>query len=721
MEVFYRIISLLGGLALFLYGMRIMGDGLKSSSGGAMKAALARVTNRPVMGFLLGMLVTCMIQSSTATIVLTVGLVGAGFLTFRQSIGIVLGANVGTAITAQIIRLMDVQAGAGSILYFFKSDNLAPFALVIGIVLIMFVGSRSASVIGSILMGFGILFVGLMNMSSAVSTMSGALSGLLTRFEGNYLLGFLAGAGVTGIIQSSSAVVGILQSIASSVGVTFAGVFAVIIGVNIGDCVTTFLVCRIGAKPEQIRTCLVHIIYNVFAAVLLFLSIGILRSAGVLGDSLWLMQLDSGGVANVHGLFRLVPAVLLLPLTGIFAAIAEKLVPDRPEESEDAEIEKNLRELDMRLVTNPALALGEAEHLISHMAEVAAHNFTACHQQLESYEAARADRIEEREDLLDRMADASNKYLVAISPHVTLDADMRNLSFQMQALTIFERIGDLAVHIHENVSDLHESRHTFTPGAMAELQVALGAVQEILTLSTEAYMTSQVSIARRVEPLEEAIDELVEQIRSRHVYRMTHQLCNAADGLNYQNILLHLERISDQCSDLAVYMLGRFDDAISGREHLYIHNLHHSDNKEYLDAYSAHCRRLFALLEAVPMEGAAEALAVEAEAVETGAAVTSDAVPAGGQPADGKAAADQAVMSQVTAGQIASSVPDPVPSSPVTKNEKRRSQAMPDTSEGHKAPEEKKEKKKTVKKKNDKAKKSSGKKEGSKQTDAKRK
>ena len=372
MEVFYRIISLLGGLALFLYGMRIMGDGLKSSSGGAMKAALARVTNRPVMGFLLGMLVTCMIQSSTATIVLTVGLVGAGFLTFRQSIGIVLGANVGTAITAQIIRLMDVQAGAGSILYFFKSDNLAPFALVIGIVLIMFVGSRSASVIGSILMGFGILFVGLMNMSSAVSTMSGALSSLLTRFEGNYLLGFLAGAGVTGIIQSSSAVVGILQSIASSVGVTFAGVFAVIIGVNIGDCVTTFLVCRIGAKPEQIRTCLVHIIYNVFAAVLLFLSIGILRSAGVLDNGLWLMQLDSGGVANVHGLFRLVPAVLLLPLTGIFAAIAEKLVPDRPVESEDAEIEKNLRELDMRLVTNPALALGEAEHLISHMAEVAA-------------------------------------------------------------------------------------------------------------------------------------------------------------------------------------------------------------------------------------------------------------------------------------------------------------------------------------------------------------
>ena len=606
MDVFYRIISLLGGLALFLYGMRIMGDGLKSSSGGAMKAALARVTNRPVMGFILGMLVTCMIQSSTATIVLTVGLVGAGFLTFRQSIGIVLGANVGTAITAQIIRLMDVQAGAGSILYFFKSDNLAPFALVVGIVLIMFVGTRPASVIGSILMGFGILFVGLMNMSSAVSTMSDSLSGLLTRFEGNYLLGFLAGAAVTGIIQSSSAVVGILQSVASSVGITFCGVFAVIIGVNIGDCVTTYLVCRIGAKPEQIRTCLVHIIYNVFAAVLLFSAVGILRSTRILNDDIWMLQLNSGGVANVHGLFRLVPAVLLLPLSGFFANIAERIVPDRPVESEDAEIEQNLRELDMHLVANPTLALAESEHLIGHMAEVAAHNFTACHQQLQEYEDSRAERIEQREDLLDRMADATSNYLVAISPNVTLDADMRNLSFQLKALSCFERIGDLAVHIHENITNLHENRHVFTASGMAELQVVIGAIQEILTLSTEAFITNNLTIARKVEPLEEVIDELTEQLRSRHVYRITHQHCDALNGIEFQNILLHLERISDQCSDLAVYMLARYDDSISGKEHLYIHNLHHSDNKEYLDAFTANYNRLFALLGAVPWDDDAE-------------------------------------------------------------------------------------------------------------------
>ena len=604
MDVFYRIISLLGGLALFLYGMRIMGDGLKSSSGGAMKAALARVTNRPVMGFVLGMLVTCMIQSSTATIVLTVGLVGAGFLTFRQSIGIVLGANVGTAITAQIIRLMDVQAGAGSFLYFFKSDNLAPFALVIGMILIMFVKTRTAGVVGSILTGFGILFVGLMNMSNAVSTMSDALSGLLTRFEGNYFLGFLAGAAVTGVIQSSSAVVGILQSVASTVGITFCGVFAVIIGVNIGDCITTYLVCRIGAKPEQVRTCLVHIIYNVFAATLLFAAIAILRSTGIIGDGLWFRMLNSGGVANVHGLFRLIPAVLLLPLSGVFAKIAERLAPDKPVNDEDAEIEQNLRELDIHLVTNPALALDEAEHLIGHMAEVAIHNFDACRQQLQSYDEARADRILQREDLLDRMADGSNQYLVAISPHITLDVDMRNLSFQIKALTCFERIGDLVVNIDENITNLHENHHVFTPSGMAELQVVIGAVQEILSLSTEAFTTGSLGLARKVEPLEEVIDELIEQLRTRHIYRITHQHCDALNGIEFQNILLHLERVSDQCSDLAVYMLGRFDPSVSGKEHMYLHNLHHSDNKEYLDAFRANYDRLFAMLEAVPLDAA---------------------------------------------------------------------------------------------------------------------
>ena len=601
-ESLYNVIFLLGGLGMFLYGMRTMGDGLKSSSGGAMKAALAKVTNKPVMGFILGMLVTCMIQSSTATIVLTVGLVGAGFLTFRQSVGIVFGANVGTAITAQIIRLMDLEAGADSILSFFKSDNLASVALIVGTILILFVKKRGTDTIGTILMGFGILFMGLMNMSAAVSGMGDRLSHLLVSFEDNYFLGFLAGVGVTGIIQSSSAVVGIVQTIASSVGVTFCGIFAVIIGVNIGDCLTTYLVCRIGARPEQIKTCLVHVVYNVIAAVLIMAALFALRTGGVLSDDIWYQTLRSGGVANVHGLFRLVPAVLLLPFSGLIAKVAESLVPKEETDAETDDIEKNLRELDPHLIINPALALEESGHLIGHMGDVALKSYNAAVKQLSDYKEKRAGKIEEREELLDHMADASNQYIVSVSPHVKLDRDNRTQSYQIKALTCFERIGDLALDFHDGVTELHENNQVFSP--MDEMTVVTDAVRDILSLSVEAYHTDNVALALRVEPLEEVIDELIADMRDRHVYRMTHNECAAIPGIVYQNMLGSLERISDQCSDLAVYMLSRRDASIEGREHMYLHNLHHSNNKDYMQEFNGGFEKYFGRLNAIPVSGA---------------------------------------------------------------------------------------------------------------------
>ena len=601
MDIFYKIIALLGGLAMFLYGMRIMGDGLKSCSGGAMRAALAKVTNQPVMGFLLGLLVTCMIQSSTATIVLTVGLVGAGFLTFRQSIGIVLGANVGTAITAQIIRLMDVDAGSESLLYFFKADNLAPLALVIGIVLIMFAKRNASKNIGSIAAGFGVLFMGLIFMSDAVSHMGEALSSLLTSFEDNYILGFLTGVLVTGVIQSSSAVIGILQSFASTVGVQFCGIFAVIIGVNIGDCLTTFLVCRLGAKPDQIRTTVVHIIYNIFAAVLIVVVLTILRATGVLENDIWYMTLKSGGVANLHGLFRLVPAVTLMPLCNIFAKLAERIVPDKPLDPEDEDIEKNLRELDSRLVENPALALDQSARLIGHMGEVARHNYDAAVTQIYAYDPARDERINHREDMLDRMADASNQYIVAVSPHIMLARDNQSQNFQLRALTCFERIGDLAVNINDNITGLRESGNQFSPGAMAELQIAIDAVSDILALTVEAYKEDSAKLAWNVEPLEEVIDEVIEHLKGRHIFRMTHQQCNICNGIYYQNILQNLERVADQCSDLAVYLLSKTDVSITGQEHQYLHNLHHSDNEAYLTLFNQHYDLYFGKLGTIPV------------------------------------------------------------------------------------------------------------------------
>ena len=594
MDIFYKVIALLGGLSMFLYGMRMMGDGLKSSSGGAMKAALAKVTNSPAIGFIFGMLVTCMIQSSTATIVLTVGLVGAGFLTFRQSVGIVLGANVGTAITAQIIRLMDLNAGATSFLYFFKADNLAPMALLIGMICIMFIKGDKANTVGSIATGFGILFMGLIYMGSAVSDMGDGLSTLLTAFEDNYVLQFLAGVVVTGIIQSSSAVVGILQSLASTVGLNFCGVFAVIIGVNIGDCLTTFLVSRIGARPEQIRTALVHVIYNVFAATMIIVTLTALRLSGVLGDDFWYMQLNSGGVANVHGVFRLVPAVILLPFSGFFATMAERFVPDAPvEEIEDME----LKELDRHLIDNPRLALDQSEDLILHMGETAVHNYDSCIQQIYDYEEARYSRMEKREDLLDRMADAANRYVVDVSPHITLERDHLRQSFQIKVLTCFERIGDHAINIASDMAALKKQKGAFSEMALADVEVLATAVRNILEQAGEAVATQDYTLARKIEPLEEVIDALTEQLRSRHIQRMTKGDCDVYSGIQYDNILSNLERIADQCSDLALGVMAMTRNSIFGQEHQYIHDLHQSAGESYQTIYRQEYDRYFGTLE----------------------------------------------------------------------------------------------------------------------------
>ena len=600
MVIFYRIVAMLGGLAMFLYGMRIMGDGLKSSSGGAMKTALAKVTNKPFLGFLLGTMVTCVIQSSTACIVLTVGLVGAGFLTFRQSIGIVLGANVGTAITAQVIRLMDLNSAEDSILYFFKADNLAPLALVIGIGLIMFSKRGSHKNMGNIACGFGVLFMGLIYMSGAVSNFSDSLSGLLTSFENNYFLQFASGVGVTAIIQSSSAVVGIIQSIASSLGVTFDGIFAVIIGVNIGDCITTYIVSRIGATPEQKRTATVHVIYNIFAALLIIIVLFVLRMSGILNDELWSMSLNSGGVANVHGIFRLVPAVCLLPLSGMFARIAEKLIPEVPKEQEDIEVEEALQELDPRLITSPVLALSQVSHLIGHMSDIAAHNYDACVKQIYEFDPGRDNRINQREILLDRVIDQANQYIVSLSPYIKRDRDNRNSNFQIKALICFERIGDLAVNIKDEVADLREGGKELTDYAKAELKIAVDSIYDILDLTIRAYKENDNGLARRVEPLEEVIDDLIDDLNSRHVYRMMRNICDPVVGIRYQSILQNLEHISDQCSDLAIYIIELTDMDVIGNEHDYIHNLHHSNNADYQRSFRENYQKYFTLLENLP-------------------------------------------------------------------------------------------------------------------------
>ncbi|MBO5513725.1 MAG: Na/Pi cotransporter family protein [Mogibacterium sp.] len=611
MVIFYNIIAFLGGLSMFLYGMRVMGDGLQSSSGGAMQNALSKMTDKPVMGFLLGMIVACVIQSSTATIVITVGLVGAGILTFRQSVGIVLGANVGTAITAQIIRLMDVSSGMDSPFYFFKADNLAPLALVIGITLIMFVKKGGAKTAGNIACGFGILFMGLIYMSNIVSGFGESLSRFLTAFEDNYALGFLAGVVVTGIVQSSSAVVGIIQSIASSVGVNFSEIFAVIIGVNIGDCLTTYLVSRIGAKPVQRRTAVVHIVYNVFAAILVFVVVFFLRGRGIISDEIWNMTLRSGGVANIHGIFRLVPAIVLLPFTKVFENIACKLVKEAPMDEEDVHALATLDALDERLFMTPSIALDQVEKVVCEMSDIALHNYDACVKQIFEFDPKRDRRIDERENLLDTMTDSANKYTVSLSSHVTREVDMLRQNYIVKSMICYERIGDLAVNIKDEVARMREEGTVFSESALEELKIAFNAIYEILEITSEAFKYTDSAMAAKVEPLEEVIDDLVEDMNARHVYRMMNELCDPITGIRFQSILTNVEHISDKCSDIAVYILERDNHEIFGKEHSYLHELHVSNDEDYQTYYRNNYEKYFNALANIPTETPVEEKAAE--------------------------------------------------------------------------------------------------------------
>ena len=371
----FNIISLFGGLAMFLYGMRMMGDGLKESSSGALKRVMERVTGTPFKAFLLGLVMTAVIQSSTATIVITSGLVGAGIISLHQSLGIIIGANVGTTVTGQIIRLLDLNASGGgaSVLEFFKPSTLAPLALIIGIVLIM--NKKGQDKIGRIVIGFGILFTGLMNMTDAVSSLTetGIVEVLFSRLGENPLIGYLVGLAVSFVLQSSSASIGILQAFSMSGVLTFKTIYPVLMGIYLGDCVTTAIVCNIGAKPDSKRVGVANILYNLGKTALILIGVIIARRMGLL-DALWNRTVHSGDIANVNTVFNLASALLLLPAMGLFEKLSLKLVKDEPAEALATPQAQELRVLDGLnpvFLATPGLAFNACYDVLMEMFRVA--------------------------------------------------------------------------------------------------------------------------------------------------------------------------------------------------------------------------------------------------------------------------------------------------------------------------------------------------------------
>ena len=592
----FNVISLFGGLALFLYGMRLMGDGLKESSSGALKNAMEKVTNNPLVGFFLGLVVTAVIQSSTATIVLTSGLVGAGVITLHQSIGVIIGANVGTTITGQIIRLLDLNgSGGASWIDLFKPSTLAPLAAIVGILLIMAVKTKHSGVVGQIAMGFGILFTGLLNMTAAVSTLSGSetFARMFVGLADTPVLGFLAGTGVAFLIQSSSATIGILQALSMTGALTFGAVYAIIIGVNIGDCVTTAIVCSIGSKADAKRTGVVHILFNICGSLLIILGVTILHRTGAL-DALWDKTLTSGGIANVHTVFRLASAIVLLPVCGQFEKLSRVIVKD--EAQLGTSVEKELELLDEKFFSSPALALSGASKAISAMARLAREGVLNAMDVLQHYDRHAVDVINENEDRIDLLADRVDNYLIKLSPHVTMGYGSELLNYYIQCFSEFERIGDYAVNLTENAAELHDNERALSDTALRELGVLRDALDEILGYACRGFEAMDMRTARRIEPVEEVVDDLVATLRNNHIKRVRDGKCSTLAGLAFLDILVNVERISDQCSNLGVYTLSQSDSSIMSNHHEYIHRLHQGADREFNQRYSETREKYFGRL-----------------------------------------------------------------------------------------------------------------------------
>ncbi len=589
MDIASAIISLLGGLAMFLYGIEVMGDGLKNSSGDALKRILEKVTGNVLLGVLTGTLVTAVIQSSTATIVLTVALIGAGVLNLKQAVSIVMGANIGTTITAQIIRLGSIEAGDNWFLWLFDTDTLAPIALVVGIVLVMFIKTKKAKTIGDIFIGFGVLFVGLNLMTSGVKPLIGTEA--FTSFLGilsNPIVGILFGLILTVIVQSSSATVGMMQTVAAvaandpTVTFTFAMAYPIIMGINLGTCVTTAMVCSIGSGKDAKRTGIVHIAFNTIGTILFMIVMTILQNYNAFGTEFWMANVDSGGIANFQTVFNLLTAVALIPFSGALVKLSLKMVKD---DKVEAPVHPELLALDDKLYISPAVAVAEATRAVAHMGHLAKENFDRGYRQLINYDESLSATINEDEECIDQFADRADRFFIGLSKFVETENHNRQLDMLMQTVPNFERIGDYATNLEELAWKLKEEKAEFSETAKQELELIATAVEEILDITVQAFRNDDNALAMRIEPLEETIDDMVMILKDRHTKRLKSGACSIASGLVFMEVLTYLERASDQCSSIAVMMLARKNETILHNHYDYLRELHAGNDVSYREEW----------------------------------------------------------------------------------------------------------------------------------------
>ena len=596
----FDIITLFGGLAMFLFGMRMMGDGLKESSSGALRHVMEKVTDTPVKAFLLGLIMTAVIQSSTATIVITSGLVGAGIISLHQSLGIIVGANVGTTVTGQIIRLLDINATGTSILQFFKPSTLAPLALIIGIILIMTNRFQEADKVGRIVIGFGVLFSGLLNMTDAVSklTETGIIESLFSRLGENPLIGYVIGAGVAFVLQSSSASIGILQAFSTSGQLTFNAIYAVLMGIYLGDCVTTAIVCNIGAKPDSKRVGVVNILFNLSKTLLILIGVNIAHQAGLL-NGLWNRVVYSGDIANTNTVFNLCCAILMFPALGAYEKLSRRLVKDEAGRANEKQRPDELRKLDVLnpvFLNTPALALNSCYQVLLEMFNLAYKNIERAFGVVKQYDPEEVAQIRADEEVIDSMADRVSNYLIQISQHLTSESEVEIMNYYFTAITEFERLGDHAMNIAECAEGLRQEDVTFSEYALKELEILRQLIERILGYASDAFEHCSTDAARHIEPLEEVVDDIVNAFKQNHLDRLRQKQCSVLAGTEFLNVLSDIERISDLCSNVGVATIARVRPELKHQIHDYVSRLHAGKdaefNREYQQAHDYYFNKL---------------------------------------------------------------------------------------------------------------------------------
>ncbi len=541
MDIFH-FLTLIGGLCLFLFGMNLMGQALERRAGGKLRSLLDKMTGKAMAGFFTGLGITAIIQSSSATTVMVVGFVNSGLMSLRQAIHVIMGANVGTTVTAWLLSLSGID-GSSLWIQLLKPTSFTPVLALIGTVLYMFCQDTKKKDTGMILLGFATLMFGMDTMSGAVAGLKDvpAFVQLFVLFR-NPVLGMLAGALLTGIIQSSSASVGILQALAMTGAVSYGAAVPIIMGQNIGTCVTALL-SSVGANKNAKRAAVVHLLFNVIGvAVLLtvFCIVQAVAAPAILGE-----QATMSGIATVHSVFNIVCTAMLLPASGLLEKLATRLVPEG-KHKDDATVE-----LDERLLATPSLALQQSRQVAVEMAEHAVRTLKNALTVLQQYSPELAKSIRADEEQCDRYEDGLGTYLVKLSARKMGEAESEEATELLKAIGDFERISDHAVNVLRSAEELQDKGLTFSPDATRELEVLAAAIRQILDLTLEAFRHSDRVIAADVEPLEQVIDSLKEQLRTRHILRMQQGGCSIEAGFVWSDLLTDLERTSDHCSNIA--------------------------------------------------------------------------------------------------------------------------------------------------------------------------